>query len=298
MMSEDLRARIDQFEALVGEEKPQRGYWSRAWNEVRGIGAAFRETVFLTRDERQELWQRFQELVTRLRERSEESKAQAAERQRGWERRASASEHLRDELRSKAQSARPAGELERAVANMILLPLKILQGLIGRIAGVDSYELAEIRDELQSCSAQLKEAWERFGAEKEVLLPRDRQEAYAELRKAQELLDEAWRRWKERKAAERGERPRARAEGRERFHERVRQNIASLEEKREKAESARDRQREHLSDLRDKYESAWNESFKERCEEWIEQGEAKLASIEEHLERLDGWLAEQRAKLS
>jgi len=308
MDSEALGGLIGELEAIVDEVEPRKGYWSGAWGKVREVGAAFKETPFDSREERQASWERFQELVTRLRERSKESQARQAARQQEWERRSSASESVRERLTGKAQSARMPSEFERAIANMILLPVKILPALIGRIAGVDVSELEEIHQDLLSCSRQLAEAWAEFKERKGELLPHDRAQAYAELRKAQELLDAGWREWKERKARERGEIQRARARVREErqrewerrqeeFRARVAANVEKLREKRAKAEAALARHRERREDLQEKYSSAWNDSFRDRCGTWLEECEERIASIEESIERLDRWISEALAKL-
>jgi len=77
----------------------------------------------------------------------------------------------------------------------------------------------------------------------------------------------------------------------------VEANIAKLAEKLSKAKATLHRQEAHREELRDKYTNAWSESFKDRCSDWIDECENRIANIKEQIERLEGWIGEEREKL-
>ena len=165
-------------------------------------------------------------------------------------------------------------------------------------------DLDIVKEELQSCSAHMREAWQLFTESKSDLLPADKAHIYKLLSDAQARLDAAWAHWKDEKnrlftlkkeAWER--RQQEREEKHQHFVERVTANIEKLEAKLEGAKSALERHEAHLEKLRDDYNNAWSDNFGERCSGWIEECEEKVADIQASIERMETWLSEERAKL-
>ena len=117
------------------------------------------------------------------------------------------------------------------------------------------------------------------------------------MKEAGNQLDAAWAQWKDKNASLRKKKQHEWEEKHRLFVERVKANIVKLEDKLVKAEAALQKQESHLDDLRDKYDTAWNDSYKDRCSEWIDECENRIASIKEHIDRLEGWINEERNKL-
>jgi hypothetical protein len=308
----DLDRLIDELQTAVENSDPQKGYWKALWNLVREIGSEFKNSRYPTKEGKDSAYNRFQELVAKARDRSEVSRARVNESQREWERREKRSRDLSEEVQSKATGSRPTTTGERALADLIFLPITIIRRIVEDILGVDDRDgLEEIRHELVACNEKLRGAWAAFNEFKKDLLPGDKNNAYQSLQEANEKLNEGWRHWKESMSAlqnrrqqewEQRQRERktrnAEREGKQRlFFERVENNIEKLEEKLNNARSALERQEDHLEDLREKYSEAWSDGFRERCSEWIDETEDRIDSIKEHIERLEGWIEQERDKL-
>jgi hypothetical protein len=303
---------ISALQAAVDETHPQRGYWGELWNLAREVGAGFKGTRYPTRADRENAWKKFQDLVAHAKARSEENRARIAEADRQWEARQEESQWARESIRAKTAAARPLTGLERDIADIVLLPARLIAAILLKLVGIEiPSQLEEIRQELLACNEALREAWAEFNRRKADMLPGDKNQAFEGLQAARSQLDEAWRRWKEAKASLHEQRQRE-WEQRQRIREarqaeqyekhqqfvmRVERNIANLEAKLGKATDALERQEVHLADLREKYDTAWSEGFKERCSEWIDEAEERIQSIKEHIERLEGWIDEERGKL-
>ncbi len=300
---------IDRLQDAVEDTDPQKGYWRELWALVRQIGDGFKESRYPTLEDKRQARERFNELVARAKARSDQQKAQINERRREWERKEQRSRNTLSRVESKLAAARPTSDFERAIADVILAPLLLVERLLSAILGLE--DIDEVRQELLACNEKMREAWGLFREHKDDLLPGDRKKAYDSLTATQKRLNQAWERWKDTKQRVHEQRRRAwqeqqrekevrraeREEKHRRFVERVEANIGSLEEKLSRARGALDRHEARLADLRDQYRSAWSDGFRERCSEWIDDCERRIDDIREHIERLEGWLAEERGKL-
>lgn len=308
----DLDKLIADLHAAVEDSDPQKGYWKQLWSLVREVGEGFKGVRYSTKEEREQAWSRFQDLVGKAQVRSEKTKRRVADSQRAWERRENRSRQARNEIQSKATGARPSTPGERAFADLILAPVTMIQRVVESIFGIDDIDrLEEIRRELVGCNRKLNDAWGRFNEYKRDLLPGDKNEAYQILQSAREILNEGWRQWKEAKAAMQNRRHQdwvrkehdreARRKERETRHrafvDRVEGNIENLRDKLANARAALEKQESHLKHLRDQYASAWSDGFRDRCSGWMDETEDRIASIKDHIERLEGWIEQERDKL-
>jgi len=289
---------ISSLKDAVESTNPQKGYWNELWSLVKDINSGFKEARYPARDDRDKAWSRFQELVAKAKERGQDNKARIEKNQREWERKQERSRSARENVVSRAERATPLSEFERSIGDIILFPAKLIADALSNLVGINSLSaLDETRQELLACNEALQDAWKAFNDNKKEMLPGDRNQAYESLQEARKQLDEAWRRLKDKNASLREQRQREWEENHHSFVERVKANISKLEDKLAKAESALQNQEAHLEDLREKYDTAWNDSYKERCSEWIDECENRIASIKEHIDRLEGWINEERNKL-
>ncbi|HWQ90336.1 MAG TPA: hypothetical protein VN673_01600 [Clostridia bacterium] len=301
-MYEDLSSLISRLHGMVDEESPQKGYWKQVWSLIKEISAGFKTTRFATKQEREEAWKRFQELVEEAKARGEADRVRIAEQETNWEKRKRESDHARSEILVKTHYTRPSTGIEQAIAAPILLPLQMVDAILRNILGLE--DLDARKEELLSCSKTMRESWDLFNERKADLLPGDKAQLYKVLSDAQERLDAAWAAYKdesnrlfrlkqeawERRKQERDEKHRL-------FVQRVTENISKLEGKLESATSALARHEARLEKLRDDLDNAWNDDFKERCSGWIEECEAKISDIQESVGRMTSWIDEERAKL-
>ena len=310
----DLDKLINDLQTAVNDSDPQKGYWKALWALAGEIGSGFKQgTRYPSREDKDKAWNRFQELITRARARSEEAKAKIKESQREWERKEERSRRARNDVQSIAARSHPTTPGERALADLVLLPLTVIRRIIEDLVGVTDFDrLEQIRRELVTCNEKVQDAWREFDRYKQDhLLPGDKNAAFRSLQEAKEKLDEGWRQWKEAKAAlhhrrhqeweqrqrERETRRIEREQKHRLFVERVEANIDNLEDKLRNSKAALVRQKAHFDDLQDKYSEAWSDRFRETCSGWIAEAEARIASIREHIERLENWIEQEREKL-
>lgn len=301
-MYEDLSSLLARLREMVDEDSPQKGYWKEVWSLIKAISAGFKTTRFATKQEREEAWNRFQELVEEAKARGEADRARIAEQEKNWDKRKRKSDEARSEILIKTHYTRPSTGIEQAIAAPILLPIQMVDAILRKILGLE--DLDARKEELLSCNKAMREAWELFSEHKAELLPADKAHIYKTLSDAQARLDAAWAEYKDegnrlwrmkQEAWER--RQKEREEKHQQFVERVNANIQKLEGNLEKAKEALERHESRLEKLREDYENAWNDSFKDRCSGWIDECEEKVRDIQSSIERLEGWLDEERSKL-
>lgn len=294
----DLDSLIAQLEAMIDESDPRKGYWKELWSIAGRVGAGFKGTRYETKQAKDAAWQRFQKLCEKAKKRSEENRREMEERKREWEKKQERSEQVRSRIEGKAYGSRPMSDLERSIADLILLPITVAERMIGLLLGIrEKSQLEEIREELKGCNEKLRAAWEIFNQNKDSLLPADKAKCYENLQKAREKLDQAWARLKEAGNQYYQAKHAAWQEKQQNFRERVHANIDKLEDKLDKARSALGRQEAHLEKLRGDYSNAWNDGFKDRCSAWIDEAETRIRDITASIERMEGWLDEERNKL-
>lgn len=286
---------IERFREVVEEDNPRRGYWGELRSLQKEIRLGFNNVRYPTHEEGEKAWKTFHEYIERANERSEAQKTKMDASQRDWQKRQERSQAVKDNIQSQGNSALPATANERAIAELVLAPAKIVVAVLFHLLRIpSSTALEEMRWELLKCNEQMKDAWATYSSMKNELLSGDRQQTRQSLETTQQQLNDAWEKWKEAKGAQKKEKE----EKHQNFVERVEKNIANLEEKLSKSNSALERAEAHLEDLQEQFRTAWNDGFKDRCSEWITETENKIESIKESILRLEGWLDEDRRKLT
>jgi len=305
MDSQDLDELIDQLNALVHQDHPEKGYWKEVWTLIKRIGGSFKETRYPTKNDKDSAWERFQELCRSAKERSEANQAETERRNREWKEKTYRSGSARRRIEVAAGSAIPASGLDRAIGEMIFLPLTLVRRVVDALLDPSgNSQFDEAKSELLACNATLRRAWALFKENSRDLLPGDRAKCFEVLIDAQSRLDEAWRDFKssqdrfysERRAAKAAKNL-ERERRTEEFRRRVAANIEKIEANIEKAENALERQKDHLNKLRDDYSNAWNDNFRERCSDWIDEARGKISNIESSIEQMNEWLRKEREKL-
>jgi len=292
---DDLISSLQNYVELLN---PHKGYWSELWTLVKQINSGFKEVKYPSREDKEKAWALFQGLIKRAKERSEQNKARIRQQEEEWERKKQKSKFTKEEIILKAESAGPMSGFQRSFSEIFVLPGKIIADVITGLFGMnDDKDLDDIYKELLECNRALEKGWELFNQNIELMLPGDKNEAYKYLQDARKKLDYAWSQWKEKKTALKVLRKRQVEEKHALFLERVKCNVAKLEEKLEKAEGALIRQQSLLEDLREKYDSAWSDNYRRRCGEWIQECEDRIVSIKEHINKLEDWLKKERTKL-
>jgi len=308
----DLDRLLAQLDDAVNASDPQKGYWKELWSLVKEIGGGFKGTRYPVPAEREKAWDRFQKLVSKAKARDRENRLRIEEKQREWQDRQDRSRRSAEKIQSRASGSRPATDVERTVADIVLLPGRLIASVLFALVGDDLPSRSEeIKQELLRCNERLREAWEMFKRIKDDLLPGDRNQAYESLQKARGQLNQAWTRWKEAKTNLR-ETKRREWEQRQRMREtrqaerrdkhsqfvaRVEANISKVEGKLEWTNSKLERQRELLEELREKYNDTRSDEWRERYSSWIDECEEHIDDYKERIRRYKGWIEEEREKL-
>lgn len=276
-----LQERITGLESAIDKARKKSLPWKEVWFEIKNIGKIFKATHFNSKQSRETLWNKFQELI-------DETKDFQAAEQREWEGRSNASERLRDKIIARAEAARPLSDLESTIADMILLIPRIITEIA--TLGLLKTEVDERKGELQSCSRILKEAWGLLNEHKNEMLGRDKHAAFQKVQQVQEELNSAWDAWR-------------RLQGQ--YHEankaawrdRVEGTIEKLKSRLQNLYSILARREDHLAELQEKRDSAWNDDFRDRVEGWIYEEQQKIEEIKSQIRDVEGWLVEERNRL-
>jgi len=279
--------RLDQLilslERSVNSSEPFKTKWKPVWGQIKEISSAFKDTRYPTKEERQRRWEHFQNLVQDVKE------IQSKEQEK-WEEKSSSSERYKNKIISCAEAAKPAGAIGDFIVSLVSLPVR---PIIAMLPG----DYDEKHEELKACSKSLKEGWQLISNYKAEMTGRDKKEAFEALKDAQESLNNAWDKWKQRKAQAREARDDYFRTKRESFQGKVRERIETHKERLEKLYSVLSKCETHLDNLRDQRSSAWSDSFRDRVEGWIDEEEDRISSIKEKIDRIEGWLEEDRRKL-
>ena len=152
------------------------------WAQIKVVQKAFNEARFSTKEEHQEVWASFQNLVDKVKEKQAENRAESAK--------------LRDQIVGKAKLIPPSDD--RWIAFLLTLGMsEIIESFLG---------VSDSRKEaLQNANKDLQELWDLAKAKNDNLLRKDKDVVYQALRSANERLQEAWDQWKkvrEEKSAE------------------------------------------------------------------------------------------------
>ncbi len=144
------------------------------WAQVKAVQEAFNEARFSTREERQEAWTSFQNLVDKVKKKQAENSAESAK--------------LRDRIVGKAEQIPPSDD--RWLAFLLTLGMS---EIIESFFGVSDSR----KEDLKNANKDLQELWDLAKAKNDNLLRKDKDIAYQALRSANERLQEAWNQWKQ-----------------------------------------------------------------------------------------------------
>lgn len=267
--------------SIFSSEKPD---WKSIWNQIRTVGSKFKGTKFPTREQHQEAWDKFQNLVSDIKE------AQAEEHNQ-WEERKRDSGKYKDEIIYQAELAKPSGPLSDLV-------LAIATGGISSALSAIMGPFDERKDELTACSEHLKQGWHLLSDHKERMLGRDKNEAYSALIDAKEQLDHAWNDYKQERQQAYDDYQAERQRKHDEWVERVETNIDNLEERRERLLEKISRREEVLDNLHDKLDDAWSDDYRDTISGWIDEEQDKLDDVTRKLEDVEQWLEEAKRKLN
>lgn len=263
--------------------------WKPIWGVIRQIGGSFKGTYYPTIDDRQEAWDKFQSLVQRV-------KHAQAEEQQHREGMADKSERHKYDILACASAATPPSGLEEAIASIVVtFPRWVISKAIDTV--IPGPEIDETRETLGYCSKKLQEGWHLLSLHKQEMLGRDKKEAFEALKQAQELLDDAWDRWKSAKQGAKQAQQETWEARREAWETRVQRNIENLKEKAGRLYGVLAHKEGHLEELQEKRDSAWNDNFRELVEGWIDEEEENIRDIREKIDRIENWIEEEYSKI-
>jgi len=143
------------------------------WAQTKVVQEAFNEVHFSTREDHQEAWASFQNLVDKVKEKQAKNRAESAK--------------LRDQIVGKAEQIPPRYDW---IVDFFTLPIRILIEIV--VGESDSRKEA-----LQNANKDLQALWDLAKAKNENLLRKDKDVVYQALRSAKERLQEAWDEWKQ-----------------------------------------------------------------------------------------------------
>jgi hypothetical protein len=255
--------------------------WKEIWASIKDISNAFKRTRFPSKDAREDQWKRFQNLIDDVKEQQEKE-------QKERDRRSERSADHRDQIISRANSARPLSDFESAIADMFLL----IPTVVADVAtlGLFRTQIDEKKAELQACSKTLKEAWNLFSDYKEEMFGQDKSKAYHVLNEVQDEINAAWDAWRK----SQNEYHQASQSAR---REKIEGQISKLESRLDNLNNILARAENHLSELHDKRDSARSDDYRYRVDDWINEEERKIDSIKSQIDEVEGWLQEARQKL-
>jgi len=259
--------------------------WKLIWNQIRITGQSFKGSRFPSKQEHEDAWNRFQELVTVVKERQ-------SKEQKNWEKTKNESERLRDMIVSKAESAEP---FDNGLADVIL---GIASGGVTLLLNAIMGPFDEEKSMLISCSKRLQDGWGMLRDNKGKMLGKDKGAAFNALNKTKALLDSRWDSYKQDRQRAWEEYQRQRSSRRHNWEEKIESNIRSLEERREKLNSVLAHKERHLDELYDKLRDAWSDDFRSRVSDWISEEESSISDIREKLNKIEDWIYENKDRLN
>jgi len=295
MNHEQLTRRIQDFENSYSNGRPQGMKWRQIWDEIKAISAAFKGVRFPTRQEHQEAWEQFQSAVQNVKERQSEEREEN-------EKKTKRSDEHKWHIKSLANAGTPPSGLADAIFSIFTFPAQAIADVMTAL--LPGGPIDQKKGELQHYSKKLEEGWNYFKEHKNEMFRNDKDEAFNSLKSAQDQLNDAWEQWKDGKdnlIDKRNEERERKQEEYERkkgeWESRMRDNIATLEERRTKLELALERRKDRRGDLEDKRDSARSDSFRSVVEGWIDENEEAISEIERKLSNLNDWIDEAYDKL-
>jgi hypothetical protein len=259
------------------------------WAQIRATSLAFKGVRFPSSAEHQEAWNRFQELVQKVKSKEDEKRSQFLQRRE-------TSAEIRDDLLRMAGRVLPddsaLGDLILAMATggLSIILEQALDALLG--------PFDKRKDELLRSSQLLRDAWGRFSAQKAKLLREDKDTVYHALKNTQDKLDDLWAQYKEERERAVDAYHRERRQRHEAWRERTLENVRKSQERRSRLEDVLSHKRSHLSTLYDKLSGARSDEYRNRVEGWIEEEREAIRDIGAKIEEISNWIEEDLKKLN
>ena len=248
--------------------------WKALPARAREIQAGFSSGVrYLTVDERQRAWERFDAARSRLR----------ASNEADWEHRKRHSGSLRNELLGMANRADLPGATE---------------AFLGLISGVTLLFGGLTDEDVREKGRQLREAGRTFSEWKREMLRDDKDRVFERIREVQHEHDVWWTGYKRERSRQHEERQ---AEWRRGTLERIakaERNLASNLDRYERAAGALARVRANVAENEAKRASATSAEWRDRFDGWVREGEAQARDIEEQMDRIRRWIEQDRERIT
>ncbi len=207
---DDLISRLDRdvngfsFFDKTGE------FWAEAWSRVKAISGHFKQVRYPTRREKDEAWQRFQDIVESIKKEAERRRREKEER---MEQRERDSNRALNSILQEAGGAWPWPDGLVDVMKMLTgftlaeAMFDFAEEVIDSLLGFKpKTEADRRRDQLKQCSRHMGEAFRLFSELKEQMTGSDRSKAYEFLNKVREELERAWAIFNDEQASRRAER--------------------------------------------------------------------------------------------
>jgi hypothetical protein len=258
--------------------------WKAIWTQIRVTGQSFKGSRFPSKEEQRRVWNKFQNLVVKV-------KSKQAESQKDWDKKKDESARLREMILSQVISARP---YDSGLADLILT---IATGGANLLLNAIMGPFDEEKQMLKSCGEQLQKGWAMLRDNKDKMLGKDKGIVFSELNETKELLDRRWDSYKAQRQRAWDEYQRERASKRHNWEQKMESNIRSLEERREKLNNVLAHKERHLDELHDKLREAWSDEYRSRVSDWISEEESSIANIREKLSNIEDWIYENKDKL-
>lgn len=317
MTSDQLDAKIHALDQRLGGWLTRKDgtFWKEAWTLVREIGAGFKGIHYPSREAHQAAWDRFQELVSKM-------KADSEQHRQEREKQSDRSAEIKSKVLSLARRAWPrqSGFEQIAlfisgVAMMEAIATVAVEAIMCAFGQGDKRNaLQKWHDELKGFSHHMKEAWAYFEREKGHLMGRDKTECFKVLQGVSEELQRAWEEWKRENERHHGdrrlqqqERDREFEQKRSRKRELIRRAQGLDPDDRTAAERAKGLMsewkgvgfagRDHEDGLWADFQIALNAFWSCRKSGRRDRLTTALGSKEEHLQKLRGWIVRDEAKL-
>jgi hypothetical protein len=272
LFGNSLTRLIDQLESSIPNVNEgfswgfdvERHDWRPVWALCREIQETFKGyRDFDTKEQRQEAWQRFNELRQRASRLADIEK----------EKFASQSERLKTEIVDEARATYWS---------------KSADFFIGAVLGHTDVE------EMQDLQRRLNDAGRKLSENKARMTREDKEMCFQAISDSRKSHDSFWEKYREIKQHRHEEFQRKRSE----WISSVQANISKNQDKLSSARDALSRTRQRIDELQDKLSETNSSKWEGIYSEWIAEARAKEASIEESIERLQSWISEDEDKLN
>ena len=293
----ELNSLISHLESMVSAQSffgGNRNDWRPHWDLIKRIGPSFKETRYPQKEDKNDAYQKFQNLVARIKEYQNREREQFQEKIRQ-------SESYKNIILSYVSKGTPPSWLEGIVDALVLAPIEnIVEAALSWLPG----EYDQEKEALQYCSSMLKEAGHLLSQYKEKMLGRDKKECFEAIQRAQESLDSAWKAYKaaRQKAfdswkASKEAKHRQWEEKQRAFKEKLQESISYNESKLERLYDVLQHKESNLDNLHDKINSARSDEFRDVVQGWIDREHDSIREISNKIEQVKDKLYDMRSKL-